>query len=155
MKIISNDLKGIYLFNCENRSMEEYIINLFMNYLSELPISQNVLISNKETSSEEIQVFFHRAILCVYNTLFVVELNDSFSEYHQNIMNNYIDNLLTYKSDEYNKKNEIVDKKETYMDSCLCFIYDNKNKNIASFLKEIEKYDCLKEKVKRFTEKEQ
>ena len=56
-------------------------------------------------------------------------------------MNNYIDNLLTYKNDEYNKTNENIDKKSTniYLDSCIIFIYDNKNKNIIPFLKEIVK----------------
>jgi len=158
MKIISNDLKGIYLYKCENISMEEYIINLFLDKLTELPISQNVLITNKETSSEEIQAFFHRAILCNYNTLFVVEINDSFSEYQQSVMNTYIDNLLTYKNDEYNKTNDDkADKKMTnkYLDSCIVFIHDRKNKNITPFLKEIEKYNSLEEEVKIIQDKAQ
>ena len=46
MKIMSNYLKGIYLFQCENDSMEENIINLFKDNLGELPISQNLLIIN-------------------------------------------------------------------------------------------------------------
>ena len=139
----SEGLKGIYLYGCENNSMEEYIINLFLDKLKILPIAQNVLITNKETSSEEIQAFFHRAILCNYNTLFVVEINDSFSDYQQSIMNTYIDNLLTYKNNEYNKEtNEKVDKNsaEKYISSCIVFIYDIKNKNIISFIKEIEKF---------------
>jgi hypothetical protein len=72
MKINTEDLKGIHLLEYGNNSMEEYIINLFWDKLAELPISQNVLITNKEASSEEIQAFFHRSILCNYNTLFVV-----------------------------------------------------------------------------------
>ena len=45
-------------------------------------------------------------------------------------MNNYIDILLFYKNKEYikeTKKN--VDKKSTYiyLESCIIFIYDNKN----------------------------
>ena len=157
MKIISEDFKGIYLLKCENNSMEKYIINLFWYNIGDLPISQNVLITNKETSSEEIQAFFHRAILCNYNTLFVVEINDSFSEYQQSIMNTYIDNLLTYKNEEYNKTNENTDKKSTkkYLDSCIFFIYDSKNKNITPFLKEIEKYNSLDEETKKSQEKEQ
>ena len=43
--------------------------------------NQKVLMTSKETSSEEIQSFFHRAILCNYNTLFVVEINDSFTDF--------------------------------------------------------------------------
>ena len=61
--------------------MEKEIIKLFWDKLKEIPIAQNVLITSKETSSEEIQSFLHRAILCNYNTLFVVEINESFSEH--------------------------------------------------------------------------
>jgi hypothetical protein len=52
-------------------------------------------------------------------------------------MNTYIDNLLTYKNEEYNKTNECTDKKSTkkYLDSCIVFVYDHKNKNITPFLK--------------------
>ena len=72
--------------------MEENVINLFLANLVELPISQNLLIANKETTSEEIQAFFYRAILYNFNTLFVIEINESFSEYQQKIMDTYIDN---------------------------------------------------------------
>ena len=135
MRIISNDFKGIYLHECEKNSLEEDIINIFLDKIADLPIAQNVLITNKETTSEEIQSFFHRAILCNFNTLFVVEINDSFSEYQQSIMNSYIDNLLTYKNAFYNDEtNENVDKEKTnqYLDSCIVFVYEHKNKNIIN-----------------------
>ena len=92
--------------------------------------NQKVLMTSKETSSEEIQSFFHRAILCNYNTLFIVEINDSFTDFQQSIMNNYIDILLSYKNKEYNKETKKnVDKKSTYiyLESYIIFIYDNKN----------------------------
>ena len=152
MRIISPDFKGIYLHECKNSSMEKCIINLFSSKLGELPIAQNVLITNKETSSEEIQAFFHRAILCNYNTLFVVEINDSFSEFQQSIMNSYIDNLLLYKNIKYSEETkENVDKKSTekYLDSCIVFIYEHKNKDITPFLKEIGKFVDLGEEEKR------
>ena len=155
MKIKSNDLKGIFFHKCENISMEEYIINLFLDKLGELPISQNILIINRETSSEEIQAFLYRSILCNYYTLFVVEINNSFSEYQLRI---YIDNLLSYKYDEYNRanKNENIDKKSTekYLDSCIFFIYDNKN-DFIPFLIEIENYSSRGEEIKRIPEKKQ
>ena len=151
MEINSKDLKGIYLLECNNNSMEENVIKLFLDNLGELPISQNLLIANKDTTSEEIQAFFYRAILCNFSTLFVIEINESFSEYQQKIMDTYIDNLLLYKKEEYNKKNENdIDKKSTkkYLDSCIVFIYENKNKNIIPFLKEIKKYNILEISVK-------
>jgi len=61
--------------------MEKFIINLFLDKIGIYPIAQNVLITNKETSDEEIQSFLARAILCNYNTLFVIEINNSISKY--------------------------------------------------------------------------
>ena len=153
MKIVSSEYdKGIHLDACKNNSMEEHIIDLFWNQLGKLPIAQNVLITNEETSSEEIQAFCHRAILCNYNTLFVVEINNSFSEYQQSIMNSYIDSLLTYKNRKYNeqikeKDKDSVDKEKTniYLDSSIIFIYDEQNINIISFIKELSKFELKKE----------
>ena len=154
MKIISSQYdKGIHLDGCKSNSMEEHIINLFWEQLGQLPIAQNVLITNEETSSEEIQAFFHRAILCNYNTLFVIEINNSFSEYQQSIMNSYIDNLLTFKNTKYNKEikekdKDNVDKGKTniYLDSSIVFIYDEENINISSFIKELSQYEINKDK---------
>jgi len=129
--------KGIYLYECEAYRMEEFIIKLFWDKLTQLPMAQNVLITSKETSEEEIQAFFHRSILCNYNTLFVVEINDSFSEQQQGIMNTYIDQLLSYKN-----KEEKYDKSQTkeYLDSCILFIYGKEYKNnITSLLKQLNK----------------
>ena len=58
-----NEYKRIYLHECETNKMEEFIIKLFWDKLTKLPIAQNVLITSKETSEEEMQSFFHRAIL--------------------------------------------------------------------------------------------
>jgi len=66
--------KGIGIKKCEKISMEEYILYLFQEKLDKLPIAQNILICSNETSIEEIQSFFYRAILCEYNTLFIVEI---------------------------------------------------------------------------------
>ena len=144
MLINKGTYKGIYLHECENNTKEKYIIDLFWNKLTELPIAQNLLITSKETSSEEIQSFLHRAILCNYNTLFVVEINDSFSEYQQSIMNSYIDQLLTYKNQKHNEETkQNIPKKsvQSYLYPCIIFIYDKENKKINSFLKEIKKLE--------------
>ena len=123
-----NKYKGIYLHKCKyDESMEEFILNIFLEKIGHLPVAQNILIANKEISPEEIQSFFYRSILCDYNTLFIVEINDSFSDYQQNIMYSYIDTILLYKNKIYNesKKNEI-DKNKTneYLKSCIFFVYD-------------------------------
>ena len=137
--------KGIYLYECETNKMEKFIIKLFWDKLTKLPIAQNVLITSKETSEEEMQVFFHRAILCNYNTLFVVEINDSFSEQQQSVMNTYIEQTLSLSYKNRGTKNNKNNKKKTqdYLDSWVFFIYgkDYKN-NVTSFLKEINKVDA-------------
>ena len=138
----TEEYKGIYLYECDINSMEEFIIKLFWDKLNQLPIAQNVLITSKETCEEEIQSFLHRAILCNYNTLFVVEISDSFSEQQQSIMNSYIDQLLTYK--KRGKKSE-KSKTQEYMDSCLLFIYGKEYKNnLTTFSKEIIKLEPQK-----------
>lgn len=89
MKILfTNDYKGVYLQ--KNELMEKFIINLFWDKIGVYPIAQNVLITNKETSDEEIQSFFARAILYNYNSLFTVEINDSIFKYQQSIMSAYL-----------------------------------------------------------------
>ena len=43
--------------------MEDDILQIFLEMTGQLPIAQNILISNKETSYEEMQAFFSRAII--------------------------------------------------------------------------------------------
>ena len=147
MKLIpENKYKGFYLYPCKNSSMEEFMIKLYLNKLNQLPIAQNILITNEETSFEEIQSFLNRAILCNYNTLFAIEINNSFSDYQQNIMNSYIEDLLKFKTEEYiEEKKENIDKRKTYyyLNSCIVFIYDDNKKNNLSFLNKMKKYDVL------------
>ena len=133
--------KGLYLYKCEqDESMEEFIINIFIDKISNAPIAQNILFTNEGTSPEEIQAFFYRAILCDYNTLFVIEINDSFSEFQQNIMNYYIDSIISYKnkiSNELERKNIEKNKANLYIKPCIVFVYKQNN----SFLNELEKYN--------------
>ena len=117
---IDTELKGIYIYKSQSESMEEDILQIFLDKIGRLPIAQNVLITNKETSFEEMQVFLNRAILCGYNTLFVVEINKSFSESQQRYLNRFIDRLLAYRGKKNENSGKIDSKK--YMDSCLVFI---------------------------------
>ncbi len=48
----------------QSPSMEEDIVQIFLDKLGKLPIAQNILIPSEETSEEEMQAFFNRAILC-------------------------------------------------------------------------------------------
>ena len=77
------------------------------------------------TSIEEIKAFLYRSILCEYNTLFVVEINDSMSDFKQGIMYNFLDELLIYRMERYKSINKGInfDKTKTneYLDACIVF----------------------------------
>ena len=139
--LIKGDIKykGIYIFKSKYLSMEQFILKLFLNKLDKMPIAQNILICSNETPIEELQSFFYRAILCDYNTLFAIEILESFSNFQHNKMYSYIDKLLSYKLENIgNKKINKCDTKE-YLNSCICFIYQNlENEN--AFKNELEKY---------------
>jgi len=146
MKIKSDNgevYKGIYLYKSDYNSMEEDILKIFIEKTKNIPIAQNILISNKETSFEEIQSFFHRAFLCRFNTLFAIEVNDSLSDSQLKIMNSFINKLLKFQLERYNKLvNKKIDIKETskYIEPLIIFVY-NVNKLKESFLNEINKYE--------------
>ena len=145
LMIEHNKYKGVYLHECEENSIGKFIYELFLQKIGQNPIAQNILISSKETSTEEIQAFLYRALLCDYNTLFVVEINESLSDYQQGIMYNFLDELLIYKMEKYKAmmKGINVEKGKTneYLDACIVFIYEKKNKDNLSFINEIGKLD--------------
>ena len=124
-------LNGIYFYKSISESMEEDILQIFLDKIGKLPIAQNILITNKETYSEEMQAFLYRAILCSYNTIFVIEINKSFSDYQQRYLNKFIDKIISYKLRRSN-----IDKKKTskYMDSCLIFLYNEKTESSLSYI---------------------
>ena len=115
----------IFFQKYDCKSMIFFILELFLEKTGNIPIVQNVLINSKETSSEEIEAFFHRAILCSYNTLFVVGISDSFSNSQLNIIY------------DYTKKTIDKIKTKDYLDSCIIFIYDQKITN-TSFLEKLQ-----------------
>ena len=139
----NNILKGIYKYESKSISTEEDILHIFLDKIGKMPIAQNILTINNETLYEEMESFFHRAILCLYNTLFVVKINDSSSDYQKRYMNIFIDKILTYKNKKYNEnsknKGKEAKKSDTslYMDSCLVFVYNN---HYDSFLNELKKF---------------
>jgi len=141
-----NNCKGISIKKCEKISMEEYILYLFNSKLKKSPIAQNILICSNETYIEELQSFLYRAILCESNTLFVLAILQSFSNFQHNKMYSYIDKLLSIKLEKYKKQNEEkkikdIDKSKSrdYMDSYIVFVY-NELDNENAFKNEIKKY---------------
>ena len=135
-----NTLKGIYIYKSESESMEEDILQIFLDKINRLPIAQNILITNKETSYEEMQAFLNRAILCRYNTLFAFEINESFSLDQQRDLNKFIDKLLSYKNEYFNKiEKNTIPKENTseYMDSCLVFVYNEKSESSLNYIRKV------------------
>ena len=122
ISIKRNKIKGMYYKNCKKEEMEAFILNIFLELVHKNPIAQNVLITSKETTSEEIQAFFHRSILYSFNTLFVVEINDSFFELQQSVMYNSINHLLVYQK---KKKDSRAKELKNFLDSCIIFIYED------------------------------
>ena len=75
--------KGFYFFGY---SLEEYDIwNIFINLTGNPPSNSNLLLCNKETTLEEINIFFLRAIYCKFNSLFIIaipeDINNSQKSY--------------------------------------------------------------------------
>ena len=146
MRIISGNNTGIYYYKCENNSIEEFIIKIFIEKINRLPIAQNILIINKETSNEEIQSFLYRSILCNYNTLFIIGIKNSLTEYQKNLIIKYLNLLLSYKAQKYDEEMEENSSSNEFrinIDSLLIFTYEDEEKNIDSFLKEIKNYNVL------------
>ena len=89
------------------------------------------------------QSFFYRAILCDYNTLFIIEILESFSNFQHNKMYSYIDKLLSYKLENSEIKNINKSSTREYLNSCIFFVYKNLENEFA-FLNKLEKYTIQK-----------
>ena len=135
---------GFYIYKCETETMEECIVYIFKEKLDTIPIAQNILFLSNETSKEEIKSFFYRAILCEYNTLFIIQIFDNISILHLEKMFKYIYEILSYKFEKFIKANKHchnINKLNTnkYLDSYILFIYKNLQ-NEFEVLNELEKY---------------
>ena len=125
---------------------ERIYFKFINNKFKKSPIAQNILICSNETSIEELQSFLYRAILCESNTLFVLAILQSFTNFQHNKMYSYIDKLLSIKLEKYKKQNEEKKRKDVdktksgdYLDCYIVFVY-NKLDNENAFKSEIEKY---------------
>ena len=134
-----NKYRGFYIKKCNNCSMEEYMIYLFQEILKKLPIAQNILICSNETSIEEMQSFLYRSVLCDQNTLFIIEILESFSNFQHKKMYSFIDKLLSYKLDNSEIKNKNKLNTREYLNTCIYFIY-KKLEDEEAFLNELNKY---------------
>ena len=134
---VKNNKSGLYSLKCDKKSIEEKIIDLFVGLTEQFPISQNILLMNKATSFEEIESFLYRAILCNYNTFFVIGLNNfmpSQSDYLMKITK-YLINYIKKRDNPGLKRRDI----EAKIKPCIIFIYkkDRINKKFIEHIRKI------------------
>ena len=109
--------KGLYInYIIKSEDLEKELFLIYKYLTKNFPISQNILLCTKDTSSEELTAFLYRAILCKFNACFIMGGIESL-EYEKKAK---ILDLLTNLLEGKNKK----------MESCLIIFYTNKNNDI-------------------------
>ena len=147
--------KGICYMNSEKSSIEEEIIDLFIELTGQFPISQNILLINRNTSFEEIESFLYRAILCKYHTLFTIGIIDTSPKQEDYVMKTitYLIKYLFERDNPNIKKN--IRKIQANIKPCIAFIYNsklNKSQSQNKFIDQIKKIGViLKRKTKKDT----
>ena len=61
---------GVFTYHCEKP--EKNLFQIYKLLTGNNPIAQNILLCNKMTSNEEITVFLYRALLCKFNSCFII-----------------------------------------------------------------------------------
>ena len=118
-----NIKSGVFTYVCEKP--EKNLFQIYKFLTGNNPIAQNILLCNKMTSNEEITAFLYRAILCEFNSCFIVAglelLETEKKTTILDILNNY-----------FQKGKEKIN-------SCLIFLYMTKNSDIYKSL-EMKRY---------------
>jgi len=115
------DFRGLFLYLCNQSNQIDRDLFHIYKYLTEnTPIAQTVLLCNKETTNEELVAFLYRAILCEFNSCFIIGGIE----------------LL-----EFDKKGKLLEilnillsKDHTKMKSCLIVLYTSKDTDIYKSL---------------------
>jgi len=64
------EYKGIYIYKCEE--LERELFQIYKYLTNQTPAAQAILLCNKETTTEELTAFLYRAILCNFNSCFII-----------------------------------------------------------------------------------
>ena len=110
--------KGVYLYRCEG--LEKDIFQIYKYLTKHTPVAQTILLCNKETTNEELIAFLYRAILCDYNSCFIIG-GIELLQFEQK------STLLKLISELYVEDNE-------QMKSCLIILYTSKGSDILKSL---------------------
>ena len=113
-KFRNQEYKGLYVYSCSQ--VEKELIQLYIYLTGNIPIFQNILLCNKDTSNEEITSFLYRSLLCEFNSCFIIG-GIELLNFNQK---NYFLELL----------NEILSDKKEKINSCLIILSNDKNTDI-------------------------
>ena len=110
--------KGVYMYFC--KKLEKDLFQIYKYLTKKTPIAQNILLCNKETSNEELTAFLYRAILCQFNSCFIIGGIELLEFEKKSKLLEILNNLY----EDINKK----------MTSCLIILYNNKSSDIFKSL---------------------
>ena len=116
---IKDNIKGIYKCNIRKNDIELFILEIFLKLIGSFPLSQNILLANRETTEGEIYSFLYRSIKCRFNTLFIILICSDFHVYKINKMKHLLKKIII----EMKKENSIKDVKD--LNSCILFLIQN------------------------------
>ena len=120
--------RGIYIYSSEN--LEKDIFQIYKYFTFNNPVAQNILLCNKDSTKEEITSFLYRAILCEFNSCFIIGGIESLNFEKRTIFIDLINNIYIEKYKD--------------MNSSLFILYTNKSSDIYKWLdleKTIKKLD--------------
>ena len=114
------DYRGVFLYLCnQSNQIDKDLFHIYKYLTDNIPIAQTVLLCNKETTNEELVAFLYRAILCEFNSCFIIGGIE----------------LL-----EFDKKSKLLEilnlllSQDNKMKSCLIILYTSKNTDIYKSL---------------------
>jgi hypothetical protein len=102
--------------------MELFILKIFLKLTESFPISQNILLTNNETSTGEIISFMYRALKCTFNTLFIISIMDDLPMKKIYLFKKLLNQIIQEMKKE-NTINEIND-----LNPCILFLIQNELK---------------------------
>ena len=116
---------GIFTYKCDKP--EKNLFQIYKYLTGHNPIAQNILLCNKMTSNEEIASFIFRALLCEFNSCFIVAGSELLETEKKTTILELLNNFFI-------KENE-----KEQMNSCLIFLFSDSTSDIYKGL-EMKKY---------------
>ena len=132
-----NFKNGVFTYVCEKP--EKNLFQIYKYLTGNNPIAQNILLCNKMTSNEEITAFLYRAILCEFNSCFIVAGLELLETEKKTTILDILNNFFQRGKEKIN--------------SCLIFLYNSKNSDIYKSL-EMKRYRQILEVSEKQYEKE-